>query len=145
FTDDNECRPADDQIDDAGQPPRGTLGPESDIEEAKSAKAAAAQQRQQQPPAVPDPPAQLRLGSRRAAVRVTRCRTTARHARHRAPPAAPPRWPGRTPRCTRSRRCALQEGPRARSEEHTSELQSRENLVCRLLLEKKKTTKTLKL
>src|SRR5690606_40632353 len=29
-----------------------------------------------------------------------------------------------------------------RSEEHTSELQSRENLVCRLLLEKKKTFKT---
>src|SRR5690606_41069378 len=28
----------------------------------------------------------------------------------------------------------------ARSEEHTSELQSRENLVCRLLLEKKKTS-----
>src|SRR5207302_7195047 len=33
------------------------------------------------------------------------------------------------------RRCA---GHRLRSEEHTSELQSRENLVCRLLLEKKK-------
>src|SRR5690606_40069884 len=30
--------------------------------------------------------------------------------------------------------------PSARSEEHTSELQSRENLVCRLLLEKKNTT-----
>src|SRR5690606_42123799 len=29
---------------------------------------------------------------------------------------------------------------RDRSEEHTSELQSRENLVCRLLLEKKKDT-----
>src|SRR5690606_39934675 len=29
-------------------------------------------------------------------------------------------------------------GSRDRSEEHTSELQSRENLVCRLLLEKKK-------
>src|SRR5690606_41500889 len=29
---------------------------------------------------------------------------------------------------------------RNRSEEHTSELQSRENLVCRLLLEKKKKT-----
>src|SRR5207302_4156996 len=29
-----------------------------------------------------------------------------------------------------------------RSEEHTSELQSRENLVCRLLLEKKKRKKT---
>src|SRR5690606_40518465 len=34
---------------------------------------------------------------------------------------------------------ALQGGPR--SEEHTSELQSRENLVCRLLLEKKKKKK----
>src|SRR5690606_41748529 len=30
---------------------------------------------------------------------------------------------------------------RCRSEEHTSELQSRENLVCRLLLEKKKKNK----
>src|SRR5690606_41869302 len=30
---------------------------------------------------------------------------------------------------------------RPRSEEHTSELQSRENLVCRLLLEKKKKNK----
>src|SRR3712207_7206224 len=30
--------------------------------------------------------------------------------------------------------------PRCRSEEHTSELQSRQYLVCRLLLEKKKTT-----
>src|SRR5690606_40293361 len=30
-----------------------------------------------------------------------------------------------------------------RSEEHTSELQSRENLVCRLLLEKKKKTKVI--
>src|SRR6266480_7951667 len=29
-------------------------------------------------------------------------------------------------------------GPRPRSEEHTSELQSHVNLVCRLLLEKKK-------
>src|SRR5436309_7481922 len=31
---------------------------------------------------------------------------------------------------------------RSRSEEHTSELQSRENLVCRLLLEKKKKNTT---
>src|SRR5690606_40164572 len=31
--------------------------------------------------------------------------------------------------------------PKGRSEEHTSELQSRENLVCRLLLEKKKKNK----
>src|SRR5690606_40142236 len=37
-------------------------------------------------------------------------------------------------------RDGLGQGPpdRRRSEEHTSELQSRENLVCRLLLEKKK-------
>src|SRR5690606_39397435 len=35
-------------------------------------------------------------------------------------------------------RCALVNGIKVRSEEHTSELQSRENLVCRLLLEKKK-------
>src|SRR5690606_40306761 len=32
----------------------------------------------------------------------------------------------------------VEQGGRHRSEEHTSELQSRENLVCRLLLEKKK-------
>src|SRR5271165_2319116 len=32
-------------------------------------------------------------------------------------------------------------GDAERSEEHTSELQSRENIVCRLLLEKKKQTK----
>src|SRR3712207_8724034 len=39
-------------------------------------------------------------------------------------------WPSQVP--TSPRRC--------RSEEHTSELQSRQYLVCRLLLEKKKTT-----
>src|SRR3712207_7061983 len=33
---------------------------------------------------------------------------------------------------------ALGDAPRHRSEEHTSELQSRQYLVCRLLLEKKK-------
>src|SRR2546422_6704839 len=35
------------------------------------------------------------------------------------------------------------ESARARSEEHTSELQSRLHLVCRLLLEKKKTQETI--
>src|SRR3712207_7634585 len=34
------------------------------------------------------------------------------------------------------------DAPRARSEEHTSELQSRQYLVCRLLLEKKKKYQT---
>src|SRR5690606_40314576 len=44
------------------------------------------------------------------------------------PPRPAPTWDRRRP-----------DGPPAgRSEEHTSELQSRENLVCRLLLEKKK-------
>src|SRR6266550_5456245 len=38
------------------------------------------------------------------------------------------------------RLCSLG-GPGGRSEEHTSELQSRLHLVCRLLLEKKKKTK----
>src|SRR2546430_13742850 len=33
---------------------------------------------------------------------------------------------------------AFEGGPELRSEEHTSELQSQSNLVCRLLLEKKK-------
>src|SRR5690606_41027185 len=37
-----------------------------------------------------------------------------------------------------NRRMATKCGSSPRSEEHTSELQSRENLVCRLLLEKKK-------
>src|SRR5690606_40157299 len=43
-------------------------------------------------------------------------------------------------------RLVLAERPQyVRSEEHTSELQSRENLVCRLLLEKKKTERIAKL
>src|SRR6266700_2114570 len=50
----------------------------------------------------------------------------------RSPPGAPGRTSGPRRRPLRGASC----GPR--SEEHTSELQSRENLVCRLLLEKKK-------
>src|SRR2546430_17543916 len=41
-------------------------------------------------------------------------------------------------RSARRRRRDRPAHPRARSEEHTSELQSQSNLVCRLLLEKKK-------
>src|SRR3712207_7684442 len=48
--------------------------------------------------------------------------------------ANPERHPGRAARWVR----LLAD---RRSEEHTSELQSRQYLVCRLLLEKKKTTK----
>src|SRR2546430_10697413 len=59
-----------------------------------------------------------------------------------------PRCPGETiqPRLLSKRQCdSNQHGSfdrpqfRGRSEEHTSELQSQSNLVCRLLLEKKKT------
>src|SRR5579883_1719204 len=47
---------------------------------------------------------------------------------------------GRSPGTTwrRPGGCSTGSGTGRRSEEHTSELQSRENLVCRLLLEKKK-------
>src|SRR5947209_12457226 len=52
---------------------------------------------------------------------------------HTRAPASP--FPRRACTCTRRRR--LRRG--SRSEEHTSELQSRQYLVCRLLLEKKNT------
>src|SRR5690242_21597705 len=66
----------------------------------------------------------------------------------RSPPARSRRRPGSHDRrsarpCQSSRRPARSSRPNAataspRSEEHTSELQSHVNLVCRLLLEKKK-------
>src|SRR2546430_5162970 len=53
-------------------------------------------------------------------------------------PAGPIR-PGRSSGSRiRARRPSSRPGLRLRSEEHTSELQSQSNLVCRLLLEKKK-------
>src|SRR3989441_12190186 len=58
-----------------------------------------------------------------------------------APPIPCDRPPGDGPaRASRCRRasCAARGRSRARSEEHTSELQSLAYLVCRLLLEKKK-------
>src|SRR2546430_3077748 len=81
--------------------------------------------------------------------RSTQRRAEPRHCwRPRASPPAPATHPGR--RCSQPPR---PHGGRAnrhtarnatastsRSEEHTSELQSQSNLVCRLLLEKKKKT-----
>src|SRR2546428_4285353 len=71
--------------------------------------------------------------------RSPRCPAAGRSWRiERCPPASGP-WP-QPPRCPRH----LPPEPcrwtscRPRSEEHTSELQSRSDLVCRLLLEKKK-------
>src|SRR5207249_9063851 len=57
-------------------------------------------------------------------------RATNRWARSRSPPGR------QIPALSRSRTSALVSN--SRSEEHTSELQSRFDLVCRLLLEKKK-------
>src|SRR2546427_8024496 len=54
--------------------------------------------------------------------------------------AGRPRWPRRTLCGKRRRGSAGDLG--GRSEEHTSELQSQSNLVCRLLLEKKKEKKS---
>src|SRR2546430_11371165 len=51
--------------------------------------------------------------------------------------AGPDEWRGVLPRPFDPR--PARERDTARSEEHTSELQSQSNLVCRLLLEKKKT------
>src|SRR2546430_9143529 len=45
-----------------------------------------------------------------------------------------------SPTPAHAQRFAADTGARARSEEHTSELQSQSNIVCRLLLEKKKKT-----
>src|SRR5258708_23514208 len=60
----------------------------------------------------------------------------------RSPPSCPHRWPspGRPSKATTrviTPTCWIE----PRSEEHTSELQSPDHLVCRLLLEKKKRAK----
>src|SRR2546427_4664559 len=59
---------------------------------------------------------------------------SAASAIHAGRPTAPPPSATRTPTPTARARSRLF----TRSEEHTSELQSQSNLVCRLLLEKKK-------
>src|SRR3712207_7874811 len=51
-----------------------------------------------------------------------------------------PTAPGASPTSRASTTCSPSTASTWRSEEHTSELQSRQYLVCRLLLEKKKKT-----
>src|SRR5690606_41350743 len=86
-------------------------------------------------------PISVRRRRRRAEIRQGRP-AAGRDANHRGArhqgqiPQPEPVYPGRESVRPAHRR---QYG---RSEEHTSELQSRENLVCRLLLEKKKKEKT---
>src|SRR5690606_40995595 len=72
-----------------------------------------------------------------------RCPERLLRARQRAAVQPLRRSEGRSSSRSISRRQRRQGAarPPRRSEEHTSELQSRENLVCRLLLEKKKNNK----
>src|SRR3712207_7171604 len=67
---------------------------------------------------------------------VARVEPDAPHAADNATAAPPPRSRGSA--AVAAPRLTADDGPR--SEEHTSELQSRQYLVCRLLLEKKKKT-----
>src|SRR5690606_41645193 len=61
------------------------------------------------------------------------------HVSTRRPCAGRPAGRSLRPASSCVSRRSVQTGTVERSEEHTSELQSRENLVCRLLLEKKNT------
>src|SRR5438034_166747 len=81
------------------------------------------------------PPTQFYTLSLHDALPISRDRP-ARAARHRAP--APPATRLRPIAARRS--SAAESRAAARSEEHTSELQSHSDLVCRLLLEKKKSS-----
>src|SRR5258707_15624478 len=70
-----------------------------------------------------------------------RSHSSRRETHSPAPGPATPRASCRIPPRATPKRCRPQNAPEARgvrSEEHTSELQSRQYLVCRLLLEKKK-------
>src|SRR5947209_17362561 len=67
------------------------------------------------------------------------CSNNVTHSRD-CPGRTTPRGPG--PPGGRRPGCGGRRPPGGRSEEHTSELQSRQYLVCRLLLEKKKMTRS---
>src|SRR5215813_179082 len=90
-------------------------------------------------------PGVVRAGSARGCSRASTAwcwsRPTSTTRPSMPPSSALPSLPTRTGnRCTpmRGRHCSTSStGSTARSEEHTSELQSRPHLVCRLLLEKK--------
>src|SRR5690606_41661560 len=71
--------------------------------------------------------------ARSSSARISACRAANRDA----PRAAAPRRPQSPAPPVTFRTGTETSRPAGRSEEHTSELQSRENLVCRLLLEKK--------
>src|SRR5256885_12226505 len=64
------------------------------------------------------------------------------HRPHQRLPRRPPHHHRRPHRVPPPRQKKFHQSARSRSEEHTSELQSPCNLVCRLLLEKKKPIET---
>src|SRR5262245_62852158 len=76
--------------------------------------------------------------SRRVLQRAPLGPAAAHRARRAARRRAPRRRPARRARQPRVPLRSARLDPAARSEEHTSELQSLRHLVCRLLLEKKK-------
>src|SRR5690606_40406027 len=95
--------------------------------------------------ALPPPPLHAALPISRGARPGWRSRCPRRQRRRPPRPPRPPAGerggPGGRRRCRRPA-ARRRPGPApTRSEEHTSELQSRENLVCRLLREKKKKKK----
>src|SRR3712207_7115577 len=71
------------------------------------------------------------------------CPTTRPSWRGRSPPAGSATSAGSAAASSSTPSSGPSPTPRRRSEEHTSELQSRQYLVCRLLLEKKKKKNTL--
>src|SRR5262249_59939826 len=75
-----------------------------------------------------------------AASRALPCRSASRRTA-RPPDRRPTPRPAACPSCP-ARRSGGRAVRRERSEEHTSELQSLTNIVCRLLLEKKKKSTT---
>src|SRR3712207_8188302 len=68
---------------------------------------------------------------------------SARYTARSSPPTSTRKTPSREASISRPLHTARTPS-RGRSEEHTSELQSRQYLVCRLLLEKKKKKQTMK-
>src|SRR5947208_12069692 len=75
---------------------------------------------------------------RRACARPSRCSPSRASPRASCPQVPPSRNESREPAQTVDRSRAKSVAQIPRSEEHTSELQSPDHLVCRLLLEKKK-------
>src|SRR5258707_10725128 len=92
-------------------------------------------------------PELISSGTTHSAHNISCKRSSTAHRTLRKPAPSPPTAPPSPPAVSRKARASPPEPPQSsemvrRSEEHTSELQSRQYLVCRLLLEKKKKKNT---